>query len=140
MKTRTRYLRAAVLATALTASVLLPTTTHAAPPCSMPDRVHVETHKVLTQTGHPRLLATISVAAPDAILSITLGQLHNASVTVTGPQSAVSGQTVTFPAGTTTVQLLVERTAQGGGVFVPFTVHDTCGAWPTFVGGGSGVI
>jgi hypothetical protein len=52
----------------------------------------------------------------------------------------VSGQTVTFPAGTITVQLLVERTVQGGGVFVPFTVHDNCGSWPSFVGGGAGVI
>jgi hypothetical protein len=139
MTTRS-YLRAAVLATALTASVLLPTPTYAMPPCSYPDRVHVEAHKILTQTGHARLLATISVAAPDTINSITLGQLHNASVTVTGPQAAVSGQTVTFPAGTTTVQLLLERTVEGGGVFVPFTVHDSCGSWPSFTGGGSGVI
>jgi hypothetical protein len=134
------YIRAAVLATALTASVLLPTPTYAMPPCAFPDRVHVEAHKILTQTGHPRLLATISVAAPDAILSITFGQMHNASVTVTGPQPAVSGQTVTVPAGTTTVQLLVERTVEGGGVFVPITVHDSCGSWPSFVGGGVGVI
>lgn len=140
MKTRTSYIRAAVLATALTVSVLLPTPTYAMPPCSIPDRVHVEAHKVLTQTGHPYLLATISVAAPDAILSVTFGQLHNASVTVTGPQPAVSGQTVTIPPGTTTVQLLVERTVEGGGVFVPFTVHDSCGVWPSFVGVGVGVI
>jgi hypothetical protein len=133
--TNLSYFRALAVATALVAFTL-PTPTYAMPPCSFPDRVHVETHKILTPTGHPRLLATISVAAPDAILSITFGQLHNASVTVTGPQPAVSGQTVTFPLGTTTVQLLVERTVEGGGVFVPFTVHDSCGNWPSFVGGG----
>jgi hypothetical protein len=145
--TPVRYIRVAVLATALTVDSLLPTPTYAMPPCSLPNRVHVEAHKVLTPTGHPRLLATISVAAPDSINSITFGQMHNASVTAAAYDSATtrirlvsesptSGQTVIFPAGTTTVQLLVERTVEGGGVFVPFTVHDSCGAWPSFVGGG----
>jgi len=47
-------------------------------------------------------------------------------------------QTVTLPANTTVQQFTVRRAAPGAATTAKFTVTDTCGSWPSFVGGGTG--
>jgi hypothetical protein len=39
-------------------------------------------------------------------------------------------------AGTTTYQFFVRQASPSSGATVPLTVTDTCGDWPTLVGGG----
>ena len=67
---------------------------------------------------------------------LRFGTFQNAQVTLNG-QAVSSGQTVTIPANTTSLVLTVTRVTAGQPTQVPFTVVDTCGEWPTFVGGGA---
>jgi hypothetical protein len=131
------YRRAIAGVTLACCVLLIPSPALAAAPCSMPDRVHVETRRDINQTAtRTGLLSTITVAAPDEITSITFGTMRNAVVTVAG-QHYTSGQTLTLPPGTTTVDVIVERASPSGGAFVPFVVHDRCGTWPSFIGAGA---
>jgi hypothetical protein len=71
------------------------------------------------------------------VSQIIFGQFLNAKVTLNG-QTITSGQVVTLPANVTSVDFIVERVAAGQATTVSFTVNDTCGTFPTFVGGGAG--
>jgi len=50
----------------------------------------------------------------------------------------LAGQSVSLPAGSTTAQVVVTRSAPGA-FTARLTVTDDCGAYQTFVGGGAGV-
>lgn len=94
-----------------------------------------------TATGGGQLLTTITPTTlnggtPNVISELRFGTFANARVTLDG-QSISSGQTVTLPPCTSQVSLAVERATPGHAATVPFIVVDNCGAWPTFVGGGS---
>jgi hypothetical protein len=71
-----------------------------------------------------------------AIKEIRFGTFENARVTLNG-QPVASGQTVTFPPNTTSIDLKVERITPGQPTHVPFVVVDSLGEFPTFVGGGA---
>jgi CSLREA domain-containing protein len=97
-------------------------------------------------TGNGSLLVTITATTnagtpTNAIQRIEWGQFANASVTMPGS----GGGNIVKPAahtqsdiGAQSVTVVVTRTENGKPLTVPLTVYDTCGAWPTFVGGGSG--
>jgi FtsP/CotA-like multicopper oxidase with cupredoxin domain len=83
--------------------------------------------------------ATSSPARANQLLALTFGAGTNALVDVPGgPTSQSGGFTYTPPAGATTVSFVVRRAASGQATTVSLTVMDSCGAWPTFVGGGPG--
>jgi hypothetical protein len=90
-------------------------------------------------TGAGRLHATITAqaSANARLVSLTIGQATNAVVDVPGgPTGTPGGVTVQLPANTQQIVLTVRRVQSGQAVTVPLTVTDSCGAWPTFVGGG----
>jgi Mg-chelatase subunit ChlD len=65
----------------------------------------------------------------------------NARISISSPAGGPSGQTVGFlytpPAGTTSVSITIQRIVQSGGATVKaIQLHDGCGEWLTFVGGG----
>jgi hypothetical protein len=82
-----------------------------------------------------------NVANP--IQQITFGQTgptrghQNAKVTMNN-QNVTSGQVVPLAANATTASFTVERVTPGQSVLVNYTVMNACGAWKTFVGGGTG--
>ena len=57
-----------------------------------------------------------------------------------GGQSGTGPLTVTLPAGTQQATFLVTRLSAGQAVTVPLTVVDSCGEWPTVVGGGASAL
>jgi hypothetical protein len=83
---------------------------------------------IRASTGANSLANTIS--------SITFGQIRNATVRVNGIGDVQSGQRIPMTAGTEAVSLTVLESAPGS--FVPMTVTDACGNWPTFLGTGTG--
>jgi hypothetical protein len=84
--------------------------------------------------------STIGNTPNNRLLELRFGdfQSKNAVVTRNGTP-IVSGSTVTLPANTTSVTLRVTRQTPGLATTVLLTVVDTCGTWPTFVGGGTRV-
>ena len=85
--------------------------------------VHVESSPTNTPAVNP-------------ISQLKFGTFLIAKVTLNG-QPIVSGQTFTPPANATSVDFTVTRATPGSGTNVAFTVVDSCGEWPTFVGGGT---
>jgi hypothetical protein len=73
------------------------------------------------------------------LLSIDVTAFANGTVTWPGsPPTTVSAPTsLTIPGTPATYQFTMVRAAPGA-TTVSFVVHDGCGAWPTFVGGGPG--
>jgi hypothetical protein len=93
----------------------------------------------VTLTGVGRLQATITAqaSANARLSSLRLGTATNAVVDVPGGPTGTAGNvTVSLPANTQQIVLTVRRTQAGQAVTVPLTVTDSCGTWPTFVGGG----
>lgn len=98
--------------------------------------------RVQTSVSGGTLRATITSTqlntnAANPITSIRLGTLQNARVTLNG-QTLSSGQTLTLPANTTALELVITRITPGQATTVPLTVVDGCGEWQTVVGGGAG--
>ena len=85
-----------------------------------------------------RFVSVTETGAPtqNRLQSITFGTLQNGQVTLNG-QPIANDQVVTLPANTTIQTFTVRRAAPGQPTTVPLTVVDTCGAWPTLVGGGA---
>jgi hypothetical protein len=78
----------------------------------------------------------VNGGSTNAIVELRFGAFQNAHVALNG-QSIASGQTVTLPPNTAQLALTVERATAGQPTTVPLTVVDQCGAWQTFVGGGT---
>ena len=120
-----------------------PTGTPVSPPagfCSPRPNVLVTT----TVVGPGQLSATIATqslpATPsNSLRSIQITRIDNALVRLNGGAVAV-GPTVLLPPGTPSLTLLLDRHAPGfnpnAASTVSFVVHDACGAWPGFIGGG----
>lgn len=123
----------AVLGAPTTATV---TITNAAPTRCLPR----PTVRVQSVAGGGQLQVTVQpsplgTGEANSLAELNFGTLQNATVVLNG-QPIASGQVVPLPAGTDSVVLTVQRTTPGQATTVPFTVTDSCGAWPTFVGGG----
>lgn len=77
-------------------------------------------------------------AAPADLLTLRFGAATNALLDVPGGPTGASGSfSVTLPPGTTQTSFVVRRATAGQGVSAPLTVVDSCGEWPTLVGGGT---
>ncbi|MGE3268709.1 MAG: choice-of-anchor Q domain-containing protein, partial [Chloroflexota bacterium] len=82
---------------------------------------------------------TLPDGTANGLSSITIGSIENAAVSVNG-SSVTAGQSVTLPAGTQQVTVLLDRRAPDQqpdhASNVGFVVVDACGEWKSFVGGG----
>jgi hypothetical protein len=106
--------------------------------CSPRPRVSVTTARVGTGQLQAVITAQTLSATPSNVLQrIAVTRIDNVTVTLNGGPVA-SGDTVILPAGTSQATLLVQRQDPGAYSTVAFTVVDTCGSWPSFVGGGPG--
>jgi len=93
-----------------------------------------------TPAGAGRLQVTITAASSNGVTlqSLSFGSPTNAVVDV-GTSTGVAGNTtITLPSGTGQTTFFVRRVTTGQAATMPVTVTDTCGDWPTFVGGGPG--
>jgi hypothetical protein len=88
--------------------------------------------------GGGRLQVTITApaAAHDRLLALRFGAATNARIEA-GGQSGTGGFTVSLPPGTQQTTFVVTRVTAGQGATVPLVVVDSCGEWPTVVGGGA---
>lgn len=108
--------------------------------CTPRPRVVVQ----VTQAGAGRLTVTIqtntnSGSAPNALQEVRITSTTNAVVDVpNGPQGASGVVVLPLAPGALTSQFTLRRSAVGA-FKANLTVTDGCGAWPTFVGGGTGV-
>lgn len=111
--------------------------------CAPRPNVTVQT----VQTGPGQLQTTISATTnanttANAIYRIDVRAAENARVDVLGvpnPLTNSAGNVTVWPAaGTQTLTMVVRRQAPGR-FRLPMVVVDSCGPWPTFVGGGTGV-
>jgi hypothetical protein len=103
-----------------------------------------------TPLGGGRLQVTITApaSANDRLLALRFGAATNARIEVTGPPqppnaggsptSGTGGFAVSLPPGTQQTTFVVTRVTAGQGATVPLVVVDSCGEWPTVVGGGAG--
>jgi sugar lactone lactonase YvrE len=85
-------------------------------------QVHVEPSPVTPQQNN-------------RLVELRFGQFDNGTVTYSG-KPVTSGQTITLPANSVAADFSVARVTPGQPTTVHLTVVDSCGAWPTFVGGG----
>lgn len=120
---------------------LTPTLTPTPRPVCSP-RPSVRVSNASDSAGH--LVTTIVVTSnpgptTNAVQALTFGAIRNASVQVSGVAGQVqSGQRVPIAGRPQSLTLSISRAVAGQGVFVPLTVTDACGDWPTFVGTGTG--
>jgi hypothetical protein len=94
-------------------------------------------------TGAGQLSVSVSAhtsqaTSTNALSTLRLTRLDNARVDLNGQAGITSPQNVTLPAGTQQVSFTVSRLAANQPSTVQFTAVDTCGDWPSFVGGGPG--
>jgi hypothetical protein len=79
--------------------------------------------------------ATHDAFTPTNTLTLLqFGAATNALIDMPGGPTGSSGSFSYTPSGSTLT--FTVRRAAGGSTTVPFTVTDSCGTWPTFVGGG----
>jgi glucose/arabinose dehydrogenase len=93
-----------------------------------------------TVLGSGRLQVTVSVAnntgfSGNVLKSIQFQQAQNSVYELPGQTAGAGPFNVTYPNGPSQTAFVVRRTAAGTAQ-AHFTVTDTCGAWPTFVGAG----
>jgi hypothetical protein len=95
-----------------------------------------------TPAGPGQLQVTITAAtnpgaAPNLIQALQFGAATNALLDVPGgPTRAPGSFTYTLTPAAPTASFTLRRVTAGQATTAPVTVVDTCGSWPTFVGGG----
>jgi hypothetical protein len=113
-----------------------PTAT-ATPPAVCSPRPAVSVSAVPGQPGRLQVTITSSAVANAYLFSLQFGAATNALVDVPGQPPGQPGNfTVPLPPGTRQTQFSVRRATSGQAATVPLTVTDSCGSWPTLVGGG----
>src|SRR5262249_7429132 len=114
-------------------AALAPTATAApAPMCAPRPAAHVTTAR--SARGHLQT-ARSATGANNLLRSWAFGAATNAIVE-TSSQSGSGGFAVALPPGTTSTTFTLSRTLPGQPATVLLTVTDSCGDWPTLVGGG----
>lgn len=70
---------------------------------------------------------------------LEIGRAPNTLISVTGgPQQVAGNRTIEIPLGNRSTVMTLRQVSPNAGVFAQFTVVDSCGAWKTFAGRGSG--
>jgi hypothetical protein len=102
--------------------------------CTSKQRVLLST----APSGDGRLRVTVTTTA-GPLQSLQFGNATNALVEIPGTTPGTAGNFLfTPPADATQVTFFVRRVNSASASTVAFVVLDSCGAWPTFVGGGAG--
>lgn len=92
---------------------------------------------VQTVPGVLRVTLTAQASAFAALRELRITRLDNAVVENLGGQPAITGpSTVALTDSPPSVSFTVRRVTGGQASTVELTVVDSCGTWPTFVGGG----
>ena len=73
-----------------------------------------------------------------ALKELRVGDARNAAIEVPGRGPLGANGLLALPDRPQSVTLVIRRVTPGQATHVPLTVVDECGAWPTFVGGGTG--
>ena len=120
---------------ATSAPTSTPTATTAPTQCSPRPPVVTST---APEDGRLRVIVSATAQTPfaNALRTITWGRMDNATVTIADGGSASPGQQTALPTGAQTATFLVSRRVSNQPATVHFIVTDTCGEWPSFVGGG----
>ena len=111
-----------------------PTPTPTPSPCAPRPPIRVRT----ARGGPGELLVTVSRTDRGSPLSaLRFGEARNALIYVPGQSPGATGNfDVPLPPAVSNYTFTVWREIAGRDVYVPFIVVDSCGDWPTFVGGG----
>jgi hypothetical protein len=104
-----------------------------APVCSPRPPVRVTTAP--DEAGRLAVTVSADATAHATLQALRFGAATHARIEA-GRQSGSGGFTVTLAPGTAQTTFTVARVAVGQAVTVPLTVLDSCGEWPTVVGGG----
>ena len=135
--TPTATATATATSTSTVPSTATPTSTVVPVACSPRPAVSVNA----VASGGGRLQVTVSTSGAPATPDNRLTRLRatipsNAVVDLSGGAQGLTGdQDLPIPAGAQSLSFVVRRTGPGG-IQVPLTIVDTCGTWPSFVGGG----
>jgi hypothetical protein len=105
------------------------------PTCSPRPAVTVTT---TPSGGSLHVTVAASATANARLQTLGFGAATNALIDAGGQTGLTGGTTITLPPGTQQTTFTVRRAAPGQVTTVPLTITDSCGAWPTFVGGGPG--
>lgn len=127
-------------ATVTSSPIVPPTATRNPTPLGLSCTPRPPVSVAAVPNGDGRLRVTLTTSTnpaslPNLLQALQVGALDNAVVEL-GGQVGVSG-TVALPT-TTSATLYVRRVNAGGAAHASLTIVDSCGAWPTFVGGGGG--
>jgi hypothetical protein len=102
--------------------------------CSPRPNVQITT----SPSGANTLLVGVTATGGSQLTSLVFGAVTNALITAGSQVDQPGNFTVSLASGTTSTQFTVRRATAGVATHVPLTINDSCGAWPTFVGGGAG--
>jgi FtsP/CotA-like multicopper oxidase with cupredoxin domain len=104
-----------------------------APVCSPRPNVQLE----VVPDGGGRLRVTVTATGTGVnLLWLGFGAANGALIDVGTTVGSTGNTTVRLPAGTRQTVFHVRQATAGTAATVPLTVRDSCGEWPTFVGGG----
>jgi hypothetical protein len=115
-----------------------PTPTATPVPCALRPRVTVNVAPAASGRLDVTVTANTDVYTPTNYLQqIQFGAAVNGVIDMAGYLSMSPGPAnVSLPPGTSVAQFTLVRGTPGAASTLPFTVVDSCGSWPTFVGGG----
>jgi hypothetical protein len=127
---------AATLAVTLTSTATPPSAARCTP------RPTVAVQAVPGSAGQLAVMVTAATTAStptNDLVRLDFGAATNARIDVTGgPQNLAGGFGFAVSANQSGASFTVRRVTTGQAAHVELTVTDSCGAWPTFVGGGPG--
>jgi len=124
-------------ATPIVTPTVTPTATQPAQPpgpCSPRPNIQVTARPLSGGRLEAKLTAPTVSGTTNGFTQITFNLLQNGTVQL-GTSTAGPGQTVQL-GNVPTVTFIVTRQTAGQATHVAFTVRDSCGDWPSFVGGG----
>jgi CSLREA domain-containing protein len=110
------------------------------PPTSCSPRPDVRVTTTRSPDGRLQVTVTAQTGpgvTSNAVIQLQFGGAANAIIEAPGGPPNSSGPfDISPPAGSISYTFFLRRLAAGQGVQLPVTVVDSCGRWPTFVGGG----
>jgi hypothetical protein len=86
--------------------------------------------------GQLQVTLTAPASANDWLVGVRVASATNATLDVNGQPGLGSGGSASFPVGTRQAMLTLRRLAPGQAATVSLAIADSCGDWPTILGGG----
>jgi hypothetical protein len=107
--------------------------------CGPRPRVVLQTSRVGPGRLQGQITATTNAGLPpNRLVRIDVTRIDNASVDIRSSVGQQQPFSLNLPDRPASIVAVVRRLAAGA-FTARFTVHDDCGSWPTFIGGGPGV-